>query len=167
VPDPDMKDMPSGFAVKGLVGAILGAVFGGVAVASIAVFACLHFRRRRRAAEAAGALKYDAYGKSVGRTAEKARGSSSGGTTNADVEMQKMTPRTRAVDAEEALRMSRATHSRRASRDHTSPRASEPERSISPVSDIAIEATPPLTAKTTLNSAKKLAAPKPVRAASR
>jgi hypothetical protein len=145
VPDPGMKDMPSEFAIKGLVGAILGAVFGGVAVASIGFFAFLHFRRKRRAAAAereaaAAGRKYAAYGKRV----ETARGYSSGGTTNTDLEMRKMTPPTPALDLKE-VRALRAVRSRRASLDHASP-ASDPERPVSPVSDIAVETSPPVTA---------------------
>ena len=167
VPDPDMRDMPSGFAVKGLVGAILGGVFGLAAVASIAVFAALHFRRRRRAAaaerEAAGAAGELPCGRPAFGAAEKARGSSSGGTTNGDLEMPKITPPAVAVDAKAAAK---AVRSRGASLVDASPGEREPGRSVSPVSDIAVETAPPRTGVAAALATNGSAATKPVRAAS-
>jgi hypothetical protein len=162
-----MRDMPSGFAVKGLVGAILGGVFGLAAVASIAVFAALHFRRRRRAAaaerEAAEATRELPHGRPAIWAVEKARASSSGGTTNGDREMRRITPPAVAVDAKAAAK---AVRSRGASLVDASPGEREPGRSVSPVSDIAVETAPPRTGGAAALATNGSAATKPVRAAS-
>jgi hypothetical protein len=143
VPDPGMRDMPSGFAVKGLVGAIQGGVFGLAAVASIAVFAVLHFRRKRIAAEreAEEAL---AFGVPALGAEKAARGSSSGGTTSGEVEMRKICPpAAAAVEPEPAMPDVGAVRSRQASLVNPEAREGLPERSVSPVSDIEVETVPP------------------------
>jgi hypothetical protein len=147
---------------------VLGGVFGLAAVVSIAVFAVLHFRRKRRAAEAEAAeLEAQlAYGKGgafglPGLGREKARGSSSVGTTDGGVEMRRMAP----ADAKRAGGVVLPVRSRQASLDRASPETGGQDRAVSPVSDIAVDTAPP--PRTVAPTTRGRPTTRPVRPASR